>query len=393
MQARQRQEQLEQEKAQWAAQQAAQQMITRQIHSAATTQSQPVPQNLALQKAIFELAGSMSPHLAADALKTLAATAGVTCSADGGYSGGTSGTGGNVQVVRMLAELIEQQQDRSVCKLVNILQTRAPGHPLPPPLVGNWQAPPLPANDPMQQNAFRATPQIPPHLAQHLARASQHQSSDDQMGGSAWSQQGAQWKPPGQTNRHQPRPTQARVPPPPGIVTTPHQQFRDSRGVTFASNTPANCRRHRPQAAPPGAEEETLRSHLRDLQTVDSSRIVLVRKINRLGFDSPKMLEDHYKNYGCVERVLVAHSHVKSPYRRYVKRLRPSGLGFVVMSSIAEVDAILKDGIEQSVAGALIKVQRFERRGDEFDSLMSEETGTETWNDDTTEDVDCVDSP
>jgi len=146
-----------------------------------------------------------------------------------------------------------------------------------------------------------------------------------------------------------------------------------------------NNRKHRPQAAPPGAEEETLRSHLRDLQTVDSSRICLVRKINRLGFDSPKMLEDHYKNYGCVERVLVAHSHVKSPYRRYVKRLRPSGLGFVVMSSIAEVDAILADGVEQMVAGALIKVQRFERRGDEFDALMSEETGTETWNGDTTD--------
>lgn len=126
-----------------------------------------------------------------------------------------------------------------------------------------------------------------------------------------------------------------------------------------------------------------MRSHLRDLQTVDSSRIVLVRKINRLGFESPKMLEDHYKKYGCVERVLVAHSHVKSPYRRYVKRLRPSGLGFVVMSTIAEVDAILKDGIEQLVAGAMIKVQRFERRGDEFDSLLSEETGTETWTEET----------
>lgn len=134
-----------------------------------------------------------------------------------------------------------------------------------------------------------------------------------------------------------------------------------------------------------------MRSHLRDLQTVDSSRILLLRKINRLGFDSPRMLEDHYKNYGHVERVLVAHSHVKSPYRRYVKRLRPSGLGFVVMSTIAEVDAILADGAEQMVAGALIKVQRFERRGDEFESLVSEEFANET--DQTTPTAsECVDS-
>jgi hypothetical protein len=109
------------------------------------------------------------------------------------------------------------------------------------------------------------------------------------------------------------------------------------------------------------------------------------------------MLEDHYKNYGSVERVLVAHSHVKSPYRRYVKRLRPSGLGFVVMSTIAEVDAILADGAEQLVAGALIKVQRFERRGDEMDALLSEEAGNENGEigqDDTTSDcVDSFDSP
>jgi hypothetical protein len=349
----------------------------------ANMQSQPVQPNLALQKAIYELTEAMPPHLAADALKTLAATANITPDS-GGYSGGTSCSGGsNTQVVRMLAELIEHQQDRSVCRLVNMLQTHTPNHPVQPSLAGDWQAPQLPGKTSMHQNAFRP-PQMPYHSGQHAA-SQYHSSYDDEMSGSAWSQRGSQWKPQGQTNRQHPRPQQARVPPPPGIVTTPHQQFRDSQGVTFSSNAPANSRRYRPQAAPPGAEEETLRSHLRDLQTVDSSRILLLRKINRLGFDSPRMLEDHYKNYGCVERVLVAHSHVKSPYRRYVKRLRPSGLGFVVMSTIAEVDAILADGAEQLVAGALIKVQRFERRGDEYDSLMSEEAGTETPSD-------CIDS-
>jgi hypothetical protein len=116
-----------------------------------------------------------------------------------------------------------------------------------------------------------------------------------------------------------------------------------------------------PAPKAPGGEEETLRTHLRDLQKVEAERVVLVRKINRLGFDSPAALEAHYSRYGTVERILVAHSHVKSQNRRIAARLRPSGLGFVVMGSKEEVEAILSDGPEQMVSGALIRVQIFTR--------------------------------
>jgi len=117
-------------------------------------------------------------------------------------------------------------------------------------------------------------------------------------------------------------------------------------------------------AQPEGHQGETLRMHLRSLLHVDSSRVLIVRKINRLGFSSPAILKEHFSWYGTVENVLVAHSRVKSGGGQagIVSRLRPSGLGFIVMSKTAEAESILSEGPEQHVCGTVIRVQKFERR-------------------------------
>lgn len=109
---------------------------------------------------------------------------------------------------------------------------------------------------------------------------------------------------------------------------------------------------------------ETLRMPLRSLLHVDSNRVLIVRKINRLGFSSPTTLKEHFSWYGTVEKVLVAHSRVKSGGGQagMVSRLRPSGLGFVVMSRMEEAEVILAQGAEQQVCGTVIRVQKFERR-------------------------------
>jgi len=117
-------------------------------------------------------------------------------------------------------------------------------------------------------------------------------------------------------------------------------------------------------AGPP----ETLRMHLQSLLNVDCGRVLIVRKINRLGFASPAVLQEHFSWHGVVERVLVAHSRVKSASATgrcasaISSRLRPSGLGFVVMSKVEEAKAILAHGSEQPVNGIIIQVHKFERR-------------------------------
>jgi hypothetical protein len=112
--------------------------------------------------------------------------------------------------------------------------------------------------------------------------------------------------------------------------------------------------------------EETVRTHLQLLQEVDPARVLLVRKINRLGFDSPDILKHHFSWYGAVEHILVSHSRMKwtqqSSTRVISSRVRPSGMGFIVMASPQAAAAVLAHGLEQVVAGATILVQRFEQK-------------------------------
>merc|ERR1719410_2579549 len=117
-----------------------------------------------------------------------------------------------------------------------------------------------------------------------------------------------------------------------------------------------------------GLQQETLRMHLRSLVNVDSGRVLIVRKINRLGFASQAVLREHFSWYGTVERVLVAHSRVKSTTAAdkgaspVASRLRPSGLGFIVMSRVEDAQAILAHGSEQPVNGIVVRIQQFQRQ-------------------------------
>mmetsp|Transcript_62288 Transcript_62288/g.100810 ORF Transcript_62288/g.100810 Transcript_62288/m.100810 type:complete len:558 (-) Transcript_62288:219-1892(-) len=174
-------------------------------------------------------------------------------------------------------------------------------------------------------------------------------------------------------------------------VAVMQQQEQAASGAMVASKRGGGPKRRVTGATVPDAamadgpqpaethQGETLRMHLRSLLSVDSSRVLIVRKINRLGFSSPTTLKEHYSWYGAVENVLVAHSRVKSGSGQagIVSRLRPSGLGFIVMSTIEEAESILKGGQEQLVCGSVIRVQKFERRMAELEEeRMSEEEKT-----------------
>lgn len=110
---------------------------------------------------------------------------------------------------------------------------------------------------------------------------------------------------------------------------------------------------------------KSLRCNLEVLHELDCNRIVIVRKINRLGFESAQVLEHFFTKYGKVDRVLVSHSHAKSRNLRF----RPSGLGFLVMTTAEEVQAVLADGPEIHVTtdtckSVQINVQPFKRHLD-----------------------------
>jgi len=103
---------------------------------------------------------------------------------------------------------------------------------------------------------------------------------------------------------------------------------------------------------------DSLQSFLRDLAFIDDTRVLSVRKINALGFDSSPLLQTYFSKFGTVDRVMVAPTVVKCGTQKY--RARPPGLGFVVMSTSEEVQAVLNCGETHTVGSAEIRACPFQ---------------------------------
>lgn len=145
-----------------------------------------------------------------------------------------------------------------------------------------------------------------------------------------------------------------------------------------AARTAPSRQREPPPCPPRAAAEaeaaprsgETMRAHLEELRGKGSGRTLVVRKIQRLGFDSPEKLKAHFEQYGEVECVLINHSYVRNTRRGAFEsalqakqvpatRVRPAHLGFVVMGSAAGAEAATGDGETHLVLGNPIEVQKF----------------------------------
>jgi len=112
---------------------------------------------------------------------------------------------------------------------------------------------------------------------------------------------------------------------------------------------------------------ESVQTFLKELALIDDARVVSVRKINVLGFGSAPLLQDYFSKFGTVDRVMVAPSVVRSESKsgrvKSESKARPAGLGFVVMQTPEEVQAILNHGETHSVAGVDIKACPFQSHG------------------------------
>lgn len=121
----------------------------------------------------------------------------------------------------------------------------------------------------------------------------------------------------------------------------------------------------RPQKAPrqPKAVLQTLSTSLQLLADEDPNNLLIVRRINKLGFKASGKLKHYFQKFGTVIKVLVAHSTCRQTGEVPCQaRRRPSSLGFIHMASAAAVREVLALGEEQEVDGAFIRVQKFERQ-------------------------------
>jgi len=125
-----------------------------------------------------------------------------------------------------------------------------------------------------------------------------------------------------------------------------------------------------PEFVPPGNISSkligsgSLRQDLELLRQRQPEHVLIVRKIKKLGFESPQLLDEHFSQFGEVEELLVAHSHVKATAKRPNGRVRPAALGFVVMASGEAAQNAFKAGTDQMICGNSIEIAPF----DSFDS-------------------------
>jgi len=113
----------------------------------------------------------------------------------------------------------------------------------------------------------------------------------------------------------------------------------------------------------------SLRQDLELLRQRQAECVIIARKIKKLGFESPQILDDHFSQYGEVKELLVAHSHVKPTPKRPNGRVRPAALGFVVMATPDAAENVFKAGTEQMIGGLSIELAPFAS----FDSHYAEE--------------------
>jgi len=104
----------------------------------------------------------------------------------------------------------------------------------------------------------------------------------------------------------------------------------------------------------PNDKDLPMQKIMQCLEGVNQECVLIIRKMKKLGFDSPGILRMHFGKFGSVETVYVSHSHLQG-------RMRPASLGFVVMDSKESVSKSLASGYVHVMHDVPIYVDAFEQ--------------------------------
>lgn len=117
----------------------------------------------------------------------------------------------------------------------------------------------------------------------------------------------------------------------------------------------------------------SMRKEIETLKQYSERRVLIVRKIKTLGFESSEILRNYFGQFGAVDEVIVPHSFTKPGPQRKLGRIRPGVMGFVVMNTTEGAEAAIAHGESQTIhapkgADATVQVVWFK------DSYTSEDT-------------------
>mmetsp|Transcript_3084 Transcript_3084/g.9547 ORF Transcript_3084/g.9547 Transcript_3084/m.9547 type:complete len:353 (-) Transcript_3084:65-1123(-) len=170
------------------------------------------------------------------------------------------------------------------------------------------------------------------------------------------------------------------VPPPPTAAEAPGRAGRPASPETAPPESNGTCQAEDVTDSPVSRRSRKGRhckiqiaTHLRRLDDCNPRCVVMVRKINRLGFDASSILQRHFDRYGVVEEVLLSSASERPEGTPASVRVRPSGLGFVLMGCPEAAAAALAAGAEQALGEAVIRVQSFKSKATEAALSQGEE--------------------
>jgi hypothetical protein len=93
----------------------------------------------------------------------------------------------------------------------------------------------------------------------------------------------------------------------------------------------------------------SMRKEIETLKQYPDRRVLIVRKIKALGFESCEVLKSYFGQFGAVEEVIVPHSFTKPGPQRKLGRIRPGVMGFVVMETTDGAEAAIGQGEYQMI--------------------------------------------
>lgn len=122
----------------------------------------------------------------------------------------------------------------------------------------------------------------------------------------------------------------------------------------------------------PPNQDQTMKAQLQALHNEDPRCVFVVRRINKLGFESADTLREYFSQYGEVKVVHVSHSRVKSVAASGSVhwRMRAAALGFIVMAAADSTTRLLADGPEHPISGSRVRVNAFAASKDEEEEEM-----------------------
>merc|ERR1719263_1117525 len=92
-----------------------------------------------------------------------------------------------------------------------------------------------------------------------------------------------------------------------------------------------------------------MRKEIKTLKQYPDRRVLIVRKIKALGFESSEVLKEYFGQFGAVSEVIVPHSFTKPGPQRKLGRIRPGVMGFVVMETTEGAEAAMALGESQMI--------------------------------------------